>query len=116
MWAAFVGRLAEQASALSGASIALAMEWVTRQLEQPFTFARMAEVAAAGLSCFGAYVVARHGNTLRSRVGWLAWLASNLLWIGFAIHNGFWAMAFMQIYFLWTSFTGLKKTGERIAS
>ncbi|SFF33747.1 hypothetical protein [Paracidovorax wautersii] len=112
MLASFVGWLTEQVSALCGASIALATDWVVWQLNQPFTLARLAEVAAAGLSCFGAYVIARHGNTLRSRLGWIAWLASNSLWIGFAVYNGFWAMALMQSYFLWTSFTGLKKTKE----
>lgn len=80
------------------------------------TAPRVIELVAAALSCFGAYVVAKHGHTMRAKSGWIAWIVSNVLWIGFAIHNGHWGMLAMQTYFLYTASLGLVNTRKAIAS
>ena len=74
------------------------------------------EIVAAVLSCFGAYVVAKHGTTMHAKLGWIAWVASNTLWIGFALYNGHWGMSAMQTYFLYTASLGLVNTRKAIAS
>lgn len=71
---------------------------------------RLFEIIATALSCFGAYIVSRHGHEGKALIGWQAWVFAGVLWISFALFSQHWFMAVTQAYFMYTAIQGRKNT------
>lgn len=63
------------------------------------------EWSGAALGLLGALLLSM--NRVFSRYGWLLFLLSNFMWIGFGIATEAWGLVFMQVGFTLTSLNGL---------
>ncbi len=59
------------------------------------------------LGLIGAFLLA--ANTRFSRWGWVAFLLSNVAWLGYAVHTSAWALLLQQAGFTITSLIGLHR-------
>ena len=70
---------------------------------------QVCEWLGAGLGLLGAYLLATH--TRVSRWGWVAFLASNVAMIGFALGAGAYGLLLMQLGFMGSSSLGCYRAG-----
>lgn len=71
----------------------------------------LVEWGGAALGMLGSAVLAAHAPW--SRMGWLIWIASNLLLIAYTVAIGSWGLLSMQAFYMVTSTVGAWRSFRR---